>query len=135
MDIPWRRVSDAAAATWKLGRDRRAPQVPALPDGRHWIVTPLHVTCDDQEISFEAGAVVEAKRGAYHGLGDHLFHLDSVRNVSLVGYGATLKMWRQDYNDPSLYAHSEGRHAIAVLGAQDVSIRGLVVSESGGDGV
>ena len=51
------------------------------------------------------------------------------------GSGATLRMWRADYANASLYNHSEGRHAIALLGVNNVSIRGVTVRESGGDGV
>jgi hypothetical protein len=62
-----------------------------------------------------------------------------VSGVTIYGPGATLRMWRADYNDSSRYKHSEGRHAIALRGASNVTIAGLLgqpltVTESGGDG-
>ena len=53
VDIPWRRVAHTAAATWKLGRDRRTPQVRTDPV-RAWTEGPEHdshslSTCPDAE--------------------------------------------------------------------------------------
>lgn len=59
--------------------------IPPLPGSMPWIVTPLHIVCSNQRITLHTGTVVEAKRGAFKGLGDHLLHLDSVSNISIVG--------------------------------------------------
>ena len=52
--------------------------VPPLPGGRPWIVTPLHITCNDTRISLRDGVTIEAMRGAFHGLGDHYTKLRPV---------------------------------------------------------
>ena len=57
-------------------------------------------------------------------------------DVTLRGNGgATLRMWRDDYNNASLYKHSEGRHGIALFGSRNILVDGMVVTETGGDGV
>ena len=49
------------------------------------------------------------------------------------GYGATLRMWRDDY--VTRCAHSEFRMALAVQRGKDISIAGLTISHAGGDGL
>ena len=114
-------------------------QVPALPEGRSWVVRPIAVTCDAQTIDFAAGAVLQAKRGEYHrygGEGSLLFSIKNRTDVTVLGNGgATFRMWREDYGNPALYNHSEGRHGLAIYGSQNILLSGLTVTETGGDGV
>ena len=56
-------------------------------------------------------------------------------NFSLVGYGAQLLMRQADYNDPTRYNKSEDRMGITLNDVRDVSIVGLTVAHSGGDGI
>ena len=112
--------------------------VPALPSGRSWIVRPISVTCDGQTIDFEAEAVLQAKRGEFHlGQGGTiLFKIQNRSDVTVRGHGgATFRMWREDYGNPKLYSHSEGRHGVAIYGSHNVLLDGLTVTETGGDGV
>ena len=65
--------------------------------GTPWIVDKIQLA-DDQEVFFEKGVVVQAKRGAFKGTGDCLFTARLKKNVTLNGYGATFKMWKEDYH-------------------------------------
>lgn len=113
-------------------------KVPALPDGRSWVVRPIEATCDDQIIDFSDGAVLQAKRHEFHrGRGGILlFRIQNRTNVTVLGHGgAVFRMWREDYGNPALYNHSEGRHGIAIYGSRNILLDGLTVTETGGDGV
>lgn len=104
-----------------------------------WVTRPLFIRCDGQRLNLAPGVELQALRGDYTGVGAVLLTLRNVSGATIYGPGATLRMWRADYNDSSRYRHSEGRHAIALHGASDVQIGGLLdqpltVAESGGDG-
>jgi hypothetical protein len=113
--------------------------VPALPGGRSWVVRPISVTCDKQTIEFDPSVVLQAMRGKFHkygGEGMRLFQIENRSGVTVLGHGgATFRMWREDYGNPKLYNHSEGRHGVAIYGSRDVLLDGLTVTETGGDGV
>ena len=78
--------------------------------------------------------MVEAKKGEFHGTNDSLFNIVLKKNVSLVGYGAVLRMHRKDYDNPP-YKKAEWRHVINVKSSENVKIHGLTLAESGGDGI
>jgi len=101
--------------------------------GTPWIVNPLQLA-GDQEIVFEKGVVVQAKRGSFLRRTDALMTIRGRQNVTLTGHGATLRMWREDYDRPP-YEHAEWRHVIAIYGSSRVRIAGLTLAESGGDGI
>ena len=44
-------------------------------------------------------------------------------------------MWQADYNDPTRYNKSEDRMGITLNDVRDVSIVGLTVAHTGGDGI
>ena len=104
-----------------------------------WVVTPLKAA-SNQHIVFEAGAVLLAKRGEFVGRSDRLFAVDGVEHVRITGYGATLRMWRDDYargkdGKGRDYRRGEWRHTLSVSGSRNVFIEGLTLEESGGDGI
>jgi hypothetical protein len=115
----------------------RIVKVPALPNGRSWVVRQISVTCDGQTIEFAAAAVLQAKRGEFHkGEAMRLFVIENRTDVTVLGNGAAVfRMWRSDYGDTELYNHSEGRHGIAIFGSKNIVLDGLTVTETGGDGV
>ncbi|MBD3292639.1 MAG: hypothetical protein GF393_06915, partial [Armatimonadia bacterium] len=102
--------------------------------GSPWIVRPL-LLASDQEIVFEEGCEILAKRGEYEGRGDTLVTARDVENVTLRGYDATFRMWREDYDNPDLYEHGEWRHTLAVRGCTNINVYGLTLTKSGGDGI
>jgi len=101
--------------------------------GHAWIVRPIKLA-NNQEIVFEPGVVVIAKKGEFRGKRDCLFSGISVENVTLRGYGATFRMHKKDYQSPR-YTKAEWRHTLAFWGASDIAIYGLRLESSGGDGI
>lgn len=98
-----------------------------------WITRPLFVR-SNSEIVFERGVEVVAKKGAFLGKCDSLLTLDRAENVKVSGYGATLRMHRADYAAPP-YTKAEWRMSINLRSSRNVTIEGLSLVESGGDGV
>lgn len=126
---------DAADSTDALQAavDSGAKRVIVENMGRPWIVRPITLA-SDQEILFEKGTVVEAKKGEFHASNASLFNINSEQNVSLVGYGAVLRMHRKDYDNPP-YKKAEWRHVINIKSSSNIKIHGLTLAESGGDGI
>ncbi|MFW6155803.1 MAG: hypothetical protein ACOC7J_00675 [Armatimonadota bacterium] len=102
--------------------------------GSPWIVTPIELV-SNQEIVFEEGCEILAKRGEFKGRNDTLFTARGVENFTLRGYGATWRMWRDDYDNPELYEKAEWRHTLSLRGTNNINIYGLTLTESGGDGI
>ncbi len=99
-----------------------------------WIVDKIQLA-SNQEIVFEKGVVVQALRGAFKGKNDSLFSASLKTNITLTGYGATLKMWKEDYDDKTQYTHAEWRHVLSFKSCSRVRIAGLTLADSGGDGI
>jgi hypothetical protein len=57
------------------------------------------------------------------------------QHIVFDGYGATLRMRKKDYQDPKRYKPAEWRSTLTILGCDDVTIRGLSLESSGGDGI
>ena len=101
--------------------------------GKPWIVRPITLA-SNQEIVLSKGVEVVAKRGEFEGKGDCLFTGSAKENITLYGYGATLRMHRTDYVSPA-YEKSEWRHALSIRSCSNVKVYGLTITESGGDGI
>ena len=101
--------------------------------GRPWIVTPL-LAASDQELVFETGAVLQAKKGEFKGGNDSLLSVLNKKNVTITGYGATWRMHRDDYAQPP-YTKAEWRHTLQIKSSSNVKVAGLTMVESGGDGI
>lgn len=101
--------------------------------GADWVVEPITLV-SNQLIVFEPGVVVVAKPGSFHQLYDCLFTGSAVSNVTVHGYGATLRMRKEDYAGPN-YAFSQWRSCLAFSGPVNLAIRGLRCEKSGGDGI
>ncbi|MFO8079691.1 MAG: right-handed parallel beta-helix repeat-containing protein [Armatimonadota bacterium] len=102
--------------------------------GSPWIVGKIFLV-SDQEIVFEEGCEILAKRGEFVEPKDAMINLIGVENVTLSGYGATMRMRRDDYDDPEQYVKAEWRHVINMRGSSNINIYGLLLTESGGDGI
>lgn len=100
-----------------------------------WVTGPLFLR-SNQTVVFEGGVRVEALPGGYKDKLDWMLNVENVSNVVLRGEpGATLRMRKCDYRDPSKYAHSEWRHLVSIVRAANVTVSGLSLESSGGDGV
>lgn len=129
----WGFDKDDSTAALQAAIQSRVPRLIVDNMGAPWITDRL--TCvSDQELVFEAGAEVLAKKGAFMGKSDALFSLAGITNVTLRGPGATLRMRRADYDAPP-YVHAEWRHVLNIKSCANIQVLGLTLSESGGDGI
>ena len=111
-----------------------------------WIIQPIRLA-GNQELIFEPGTVVTAKRGEYRGRSDSMFTAQDVENLTIRGYGATFRMWKQDYITGLVleqfgwhrwygqYPKAEWRMTLAIRGSKNVNVSGLTLKDSGGDGI
>ncbi len=101
--------------------------------GKDWIVRPVKLA-PNQEIEFQKGVVVTAKKGQFRGGNDCLFRADNLKNITLTGYGAVLRMQKQDYMNPP-YQKAEWRNVLQFGSCENIKILGLTLKDSGGDGI
>jgi len=94
-----------------------------------WVTGPLFLKRDDLHLVLEPGVVVTAKEGAFPSTTSCLLTITGSRNVTIDGYGATLAM-----NKPE-YTTGEWRMGLSALSVSDLTIRGLTIRDSGGDGL
>lgn len=113
--------------------DSKAKRVIVPSMGKPWIVRPLLLR-GDQEVTFEKGVVVLAKKGAFLGRGDSLFTASDVENVVVRGFGAIFRMRKTDYMAPP-YEKAEWRMGLSLRGCKNVLVEGLRIESSGGDGI
>mgnify|MGYP003872245961 CR=1 FL=1 len=114
--------------------DSGAPKVVVENMGRPWVVSRTINLRSNQEIVFEKGVIVEAKEGAFLGRGDCLFLAALQKNITVIGYGAVLRMRKLDYTKPP-YEKAEWRHALSIRSCENVRVFGLTLASSGGDGI
>jgi hypothetical protein len=114
-----------------LDSGARIVLVPAM--GRPWITRPLTVR-SGTTLVLEQGAEIVALPGHFAKDDAVLFLLKDVEDVTILGYGARCAMRKADYRRGP-YPKSEWRHAIEIDGCARVTVAGLMVESSGGDGV
>lgn len=129
----WGYCAEEATGALQAAVDSGAEKVVVEKMPGPWIVDQIRLA-DNQEVFFEPGVVVEAKRGAFRGRADALFSASNKTDVKLTGYGATLRMHRADYDGPD-YEKAEWRHVLNIRGCTNVTVLGLTLAESGGDGI
>ncbi len=128
----WGFDPEDSTAALQAAIDSHAKRVLVPYMGAPWIVRPITLR-SDQEIDFEPGVLVLAKKDEFRGGGDSLFAAIGVDNLTMRGYGATLRMRKKDYQNPP-YKKAEWRMGIAIRGGRNILIEGLRVESSGGDG-
>ncbi|CAM4414731.1 PKD domain-containing protein [Zobellia nedashkovskayae] len=93
-----------------------------------WIVEPLTFKdISNKTIIFESGVILRAKSGAFREV-DRLFQFVNANNLDIEGYGATLKMNKNEYGGSQ-------NHALSIIGSNNISVKGLTIKDSGGDGI
>lgn len=134
----------ANAAWWGFDEEDATPALQAAIDsgarkvvvpymGTPWHVTPITLR-SELELVFEPGVVVLAKKGAFRGKGDSLFRAMDCHDITLSGYGAVLRMRKEDYQKEP-YEKAEWRMCTSFRGCRKVRIEGLRLEKSGGDGI
>lgn len=132
----WGFQAEDATECLQQAIDSKVPRLVIDNTGSDWIINKPLKLVSNQEIVFEEGVVVQAKKGAFTGTNDSLLLGQNVENVSLIGKnGATLRMQRDDYANPKLYKKAEWRHGISFIDSKNIVLRGLTVKETGGDGL
>jgi hypothetical protein len=124
--------ADSTAAL-QAAIDSGVPKLVVDNVGAPWIVDRIRLA-SNQEIVFEKGVVVLAKKGAFKGKTDALFTASLRKNITLTGYGAVLRMRKADYTTDA-YEKAEWRHTLALLSCDKVKVYGLTLADSGGDGI
>ncbi len=138
-------IQEAKASAWGFDPEDSTAQLQAAIDSGvpklivdkmagPWIVTPLTLV-SDQDILFEEGVELLAKRGEYLSKNATLVTASNKENVTLTGYGATFRMWQEDYDDPAKYDRAEWRHCLSIRSSSNIEVYGLTLTESGGDGI
>ena len=101
-----------------------------------WITRPL-VARSNQELVFEDGVELVAKKGEFHGIRDYLLRCEGVSNLVIRGLGpagGTFRMHKRDYQKPP-YARSEWRYTLRLCGVENVVVENMHFVSSGGDGI
>jgi hypothetical protein len=105
--------------------------------GTPWNVRGVDFGGSNLRVVFEAGVIIQAKHNttylfACETISD-LAVMHGLTNVSVAGYGATFRMWREIY--VAQCKHSEFRMALAIQRSRGIQIAGLTISHAGGDGL
>jgi polygalacturonase len=99
-----------------------------------WILSRTLDLRSGVEMDLEPGVTVLAAQGAFRGGGDCLMEAIGAHDFSILGYGASLRMRKNDYRkDP--YVTAQWRHAISLRGVARVRFAGFRIESAGGDGV
>ena len=135
-----------ATHTLQSAIDSGADRVVVPNMGKDWIIRPVRLK-GEQELVLESGVIVTAKRGDFRRTGDCLFLARDVTNLTIRGYGAKVHMQKEDYMMGDRlrgaawqpwygpYDRGEWRHCLSLRGCSDVTILGLSLEDSGGDGI
>lgn len=98
-----------------------------------WVITPIKGR-SNLHLILEKGVKIVAKEGEFKGVADCMFKFAFVTNVFIDGRGATVQMRKRDYQNPP-YAKAEWRSGFDFLSSENVTIQGVRVMETGGDGL
>ncbi len=142
----WGFDPEDATAALQAAIDSGARRVIVPHQHADWVLRPIQLA-SNQELIFERGVNLTAKRGAYRGRGESLFTAQDVENLTIRGYGATCRMWKQDYIAGIVleqfgwdrwygqYPKAEWRMTLALRGCKNVNVSGVTFTDSGGDGI
>ena len=112
-------------------------KIPARADGSPWVTAHTLLLRSNSTVEFQPGVTILAKRGEFKTKGAPLFLARNISGMTIIGYGAVFKMWKLDYDKPSLgYCHSEGRPGLWMgSNCNNCSVFGLTVTIAMGDKV
>lgn len=99
--------------------------------GSDWMTGPLRLERSNVTIILEEGVVLRALPNAFD-IFESLIEVIDRSNIKIIGYGASLIMNLQEY---ITLADSEFRHGISLNSATNVTLEGLAILDTGGDGV
>ncbi len=109
-------------------------QAVVVPDmGSPWIIQPVFLR-SNLVLVLEDGAEILAKSMAFTGRNDRLLEVENAENIIVWGYGATLRMRKEEYSSAP-YAEAEWRHALSFESVSNIGVYGIHTDNSGGDGI
>lgn len=98
-----------------------------------WKIGPTHFEyLNNKTIIFEESVNIVAITGAFSDIYSTLFYLDECNHITVIGYGATFKMQKNEY---IAYNNSQYRHCVLLMSCTNINIYGLKLMDSGGDGI
>jgi hypothetical protein len=98
-----------------------------------WMVEPnTFFDLADKTIIFEPGVVLRALPGSFDPIYSSLMRFVNATNLTIIGYGAELYMDRDEY---AALNDSEYRHSLNFFNCNGVTVKGLTIRGSGGDGI
>lgn len=128
----WGFQPDDSTAAIQTAIDSGAPRVVVPFVGRPWIVRPITLR-SNLELVFDPGVLILAKEGEFPEPGDSLFTANDLENITITAYGAVWRMRKKDYQAPP-YKKGEWRMGLRIQGCKNVTVSGLRIESSGGDG-
>ena len=129
----WGFQAEDSTAAIQAAIDSGAKTVIIPFNGKPWIVRPMTLR-SNLELVIQPGVLLLAKKGEFQGGGDSMFSANGASNLTIRGYGATLRMRKKDYQNPP-YKRAEWRMGIGIRGCRNVLIEGVRIESSGGDGI
>lgn len=107
--------------------------IPPGPGNASWPVNPLFFNHSNTEIHLNANTVLEARTGGYPNGSDCVLKAISKNNIKVTGdSGAKILMHKEEY---ALLPVAEWRHALNFMSCSNVTVSGLTLSNTGGDGI
>jgi hypothetical protein len=126
---------NAEDATDALQRavDSKARTVVIGYRGAPWVLRPIRLR-SNLELILEPGVELLAKAGEFRRNNECLLKASDATDVTIRGYGALLRMRKNDYRRPP-YEKGEWRMGVSLVGCLRVRVEGLRIESSGGDGI
>jgi hypothetical protein len=94
-----------------------------------WIINPIKVTNkSNYTVILQPGVVLRSKTG--YTFYQKVLDFSLCSNIKVIGYGATIELLRDEYVD-----ESEFRHCLQLSGVNGGEVYGLLLRNSGGDGL
>lgn len=100
-------------------------------DTTTWISGPIYLG-NDMELHLEEGVTLQAKSGAFSNENQPFINIEEKTDVKISGADrntSKIKMLIDEYESGS------NRHSISILGSKNVTVTGLYLDKSGGDGI
>lgn len=110
-----------------LDSDASTVIIDRVPGG--WTTEALFLRRSNVHLIIEPGVTLQAKAGGFQDERDRLLQIEDCTDVVVSGYGATIRM-----NKPE-YTTGEWRNAMRLYAVENVTVEGLVLRDSGGDGI
>jgi hypothetical protein len=124
---PADRGNDHRAIQRLLDADSDTLVIPAKHGG--WQTGPLRLRKSRRVVIMLPGALIQAAQGAFSDPSDCLLDLTGVEDVQILGYGAELRMRKSEYRS------GEWRHCLSIKDSRRITVAGLELDSSGGDGI